>query len=715
MNAPAQRSPWDQLSSLKPRLKSHLRVHLHAYRDAPWYVVEDGVNNRFHRFDTQAWRLLSCFDGELSVAEAVDRLATDEPGGRFAQAEVIALMSRLHAADLLATGLPPSIEALFKRYQRAASARWQRGLMNPLSVKVPLFDPDRLLTRLLPLVRWCYSLPGCIAWLVMVGAGVALAAEHWQALEVHFSTRALDPRNVALMWAIYPLVKLVHELGHGFAVKRWGGGVHDVGVVLLVFTPVPYVDATASTAFADKRQRMLVAGAGIFVELLLAALAMVAWLHLAPGLAKDAAFNVMLIGAGSSLLFNGNPLLRFDAYYMLADAIEIPNLGHRSTGYLLYLAQRWLLGLESASSPVTAPGERGWLVGYGAAAFCYRALVLLGIALYIAGKMFFIGVVLAVWVFTTQVLWPLARLVRFLACEPGLQGRRLRAGALASFAAVASALALGLVPVGVSTYAVGVVEAPQGSSLRTGADGVVTRVLKRNGTPVRAGEPVLILSDPLLPAELRQLHWRLRELEREHARAAVEERGKGQMTAGLRDQARAELADARKRLTQLIVRSPTDGIVTLARPDRLPGRFLRQGDSVGEVVGMRGARAQVVIPQADAVRVRRHTRRVSVRLASLPGVVLPARLNREVPQATDHLPSRALGSQGGGAIPVDARDQDGLRAMERVFAFELALPGNALAYVPGTRVAVRFEHPPAPLAQQWYRTLRQLFLARFEV
>ena len=114
-------------------------------------------------------------------------------------------------------------------------------------------------------------MPGFIVWLLVVASTALLALEHSHALSLHFETRALDPRNVALLWVLYPLVKVIHELGHGYAVKRWGGAVHEVGVVLLVFTPVPYVDATASTAFADKRRRMLVAGAGIMVELALAA------------------------------------------------------------------------------------------------------------------------------------------------------------------------------------------------------------------------------------------------------------------------------------------------------------------------------------------------------------------------------------------------------------------------------------------------------------
>jgi putative peptide zinc metalloprotease protein len=703
---------WQRLSVLRPRLRDHLRVHVHRYRDEPWYVVEDTLANRFHRFDSTAWSLVRLLDGERSVGRAATRLGlADNVAGR---GEVLSLMARLHALDLLAAGLPPSTEALLERVHKAARSRLQRGMMSPLSVRVPLLDPDRLLGRAGGLARVVFNVPGLVVWLLAVGAGALLAAEQWDELLLHFETRAMDPRNVALLWALYPLVKLLHELGHGLAVKRWGGAVHEMGVMLLVFTPVPYVDATASTAFSDKYRRMVVAGAGIMVELLLAAVAMWAWAGLAPGLARDAAFDVMLIGAGSTLLFNGNPLLRFDGYHVLADAVEIPNLGIRSNRYLLYLGQRWLLGLRDVRSPVTTPGERPWLIVYGIASAIYRVVVLFSIALYIAGRMFFIGVVLALWVLTAQVLLPLRRLFAFLLSSARLRHHRARGVAVAA-GAIAGLAGTLLLPVGAATHADGVVEPPPGSTVRAGTDGVVREVLVTDGESVGAGEPLLVLEDPLLPAEVERLRWRVEEIARRHARASLKDRVAGQLVAGELERARAEFDEARARLDQLVVRSPVHGTVSIDMPRNLPGRFVRRGERLALVIAPGRAVARVVVPQSSAGLVRRATREVAIRLASLPGVTLPAQLVREVPSATDRLPSPALGSRGGGRINVDARDESGVRALERVFQFELALPGSALAYRPGTRVHVRFRHDAAPLAQQLYRELRQLFLARFQV
>ena len=138
------------------------------------------------------------------------------------------------------------------------------------------------------------------------------AVNQWSALSVHWEARFLDPGNLLSLWLLYPLVKGLHELGHGFATRHWGGEVHEMGVMLLVFTPVPYVDASASSAFPSRNQRMVVAAAGIMVELLLTGVALLLWSYSDPGLLRDLCFNVLVIGGVSTLLFNGNPLLRFD-------------------------------------------------------------------------------------------------------------------------------------------------------------------------------------------------------------------------------------------------------------------------------------------------------------------------------------------------------------------------------------------------------------------
>ncbi|MCP3950790.1 MAG: peptidase M50, partial [Desulfobacterales bacterium] len=201
--------------------------------------------------------------------------------------------------------------------------------------------------------------------------------------------------------------------------------------MIMAFTPIPYVEASSSAAFADKRKRMAVAAVGMAVELLIACIALVLWLNIEPGLVSAIAYNIILIGGVSTILFNGNPLLRFDGYYVLADGIEIPNLGQRSIQYLGYLIQRYLVGVENVRSPVSAQGEGKWFFFYGILSFTYRTLILIGLILFISNKFFFIGMLIAVWGITTQFVLPSVRnCSRFINSAGGRskQGRLLLVG-----------------------------------------------------------------------------------------------------------------------------------------------------------------------------------------------------------------------------------------------------------------------------------------------
>ncbi|MFT5445162.1 MAG: putative peptide zinc metalloprotease protein [Gammaproteobacteria bacterium] len=708
-------SSWAQIAPLRPVLRDHLRIHAHRYRGEPWYVIEDAINNRHHRFDADAFRTIQLFDGERSVAAIVDELAAQPAHSPPKQSVIIDLLAHLHAAELLNSGLPPSTEALFKRYARLNRGRWQRGLMSPLAVRVPLLDPDAFLERTHRLVGWAYSRWMLPLWLLLIALSGLLAASESTALAHHWQTRALDPSNLALMWLIYPFMKALHELGHAYAVKHWGGSVHEIGVMLLVFTPVPYVDASAATIFASKHRRMAVGAAGIVVELLLSAAALLVWSSVETGLVRDVAFNIGVIGVTSTLLFNGNPLVRFDGYFVLADALESPNLGTRSSQYLAYLLQRYFLGLNDARAPACARGERQIFVIYGLSSLVYRTFILFSIALYVAGKMFFIGVVFALWVIAAQVVLPVVRQFNFVLRSPRLAKRRGHAVGATLLVLSAASAGLLLVPVPASTSAQGIIRFPPGAEVRAGTSGVVARLAVADGFPVSKGEPLVVLDDPFLHAELKRSRWRAVELDRLHSQARMKGPLQAQRVAAARDKARAELANVMARTERLIVRSPADGTVHIIRAADLPGRFVEQGELLAQLSVNAQPIARVVVPQRDAASLRMRTVTVQVRVAGAIEKILEAQVHREVPMATDRLPSKALGSSSGGAISVDSRDDDGTHALARVFELDLTLPGDAPDYRPGTRVHARFVHQPQPLASQLYRRLRQLFLAHFQV
>jgi putative peptide zinc metalloprotease protein len=510
-------------------------------------------------------------------------------------------------------------------------------------------------------------------------------------------------------------LKALHELGHAFAVKHHGGEVHEMGILFLVFVPLPYVDASAAAAFADKWKRVAVGAAGIGVELVASALALFVWLAVEPGALRSLAHAVLWVGGASTLLFNGNPLLRFDGYYVLSDWIEIPNLRARSTRYLAYAVERYVFGLEKVRDPVTAPGERFWFVSWGLAAGVYRVGVVFAIALFVAERYLLVGVLLAALALATQLVLPLLRQALFVLRSPRLGGQRpraLTASALALAALLAAAL---LLPLPLSTRAQGVVWPPEGTHVRAGADGFVEELLVAPGARVATGQPLLRTRDAAVEAELAVGEARLREV-RARYRAA---RGGDRVAAqNLRDELEAAESArdrARERAVAAVVRSPGEGRFVAPDAGDLLGRFVEQGELLGYVVGPSISTARVVIPQDSASLVQQRTRRVELRHSRRPGRIVTARVAREVPAATDLLPSAALGSLGGGPFAVDPGDARGLRTTRSVFQLELELPASAAVAEIGGRVHVRFDHGAEPIAWRGIRAVRRLLLSRIGV
>jgi putative peptide zinc metalloprotease protein len=708
-------SSWYRVAELKPLLRSHSRIHRHEYLGEIWYVLQDPLSGRFYRFSPSAYQLIGLLDGKRSMHEiwelAAERLGDDAPG----QEEVIRLLSQLHSADVLQCDVPPDSLELFKRHQRQERMRWKQRFWSPLALRFPLFDPERFLTVCLPLVRPLFSWFGFLLWLGLIVTGGVVTAMHWPELTENFVDRVLAPQNLLLLWITYPLVKAFHELGHAFATKVWGGEVHEIGVMLLVFMPVPYVDASAASAFREKRKRMVVGAMGIMTELLLAALALFVWLSAEHGMVRGIAYNVMLIGGVSTLFFNGNPLLRFDGYYVLADALEMPNLGKRSNSYLGYLIQRYLFGSESASSPANAGSERKWLLFYSIASFCYRLFVMFAIVLFVAGKFFIIGILLASWSVFMMLVLPIFKMIKFVLSGPQIERQRLRAVSITVGGIAAIVVALTLLPAPLWTRAEGVVWLPEQAIIRAGTDCFVNNYVSEPDSEVEVNQVLVRCEDPLLHARARQLRARTVELNALHASQRRSDRVAARITEEELRVINADLANLEERIEEFDIRSPLAGKFIVPRSRDLPGNFINQGDIIGYLITPRAKSVHMAIPQDDVGMLRTHIESIQVRLADRLDEVFPATIVRQVPGGTNQLPSAALGSEGGGVLAIDPRDSSGTRTLETVFVYELELPPGTVAAPIGMRVYVRIDHGSEVLARQWYRRLRQVFLRTLNV
>jgi putative peptide zinc metalloprotease protein len=706
---------WYRVAELKPRLRPHAQIHRQTFRGQLWYVLQDHQTGRFFRVSPAANRMLCLMDGRRALREVWDIAGEQSADDPPTQDETIQLLSQLHAADLLQGELPPDVAEIAERSQRADRRKLMQRLRNPMSMRLALFDPDKLLDATLPLVRPLFSWVGFLAWLALVLTGAVLAVLHWSELTSNVADRILVGQNIALIVCVYPLMKTLHELGHAYATKMWGGEVHEVGVMLLVFIPVPYVDASASAAFRQKRRRIVVGAAGIIVELALAAVAMIVWINASPGLGRAVAFNVILIGGVSTLFFNGNPLLRFDGYYILSDLIEIPNLAVRANSYLFFLVQRHLLGIDALDNPATAPGEAKWLVAYAILSFLYRMVVSFGIAVFLATRLFFVGIAMAIWAVVSIAALPMLKGIRFLATSPRLRGRRRRAITIVGgMAAVAGAI-LFLAPLPYATVAQGVVWIPNRAEVRAKAEGFVTEVLSQPGTAVSARRELVALEDPILSAKVAVTEAQLQEMQLRFDAVKQLDRVQAEVVQEQVQRLTSTLAAYRLRQQELTVSSEQDGRFVLPRADDLSGRFLKRGDLLGYVIGDNDLVVRVVVPQADVDLVRQRTGKVDAYFAENLDQPVPARIRREVPAAQNDVPSMALTTQGGGPIVLDPSHPQKPQSLFSMFQFDVDLLEPVPPRMAGARVYVRFDHGREPLAFRLLRALRQFFLGQFHV
>lgn len=705
---------WYRVAELRPRLRSHVRIHRHHYRGQLWYVLEDQVSRRMHRLNPAAYYVVGLMDGMRTLQEIWDsatrRFGDDVP----TQQETIQLLGQLHAAEALQSDVAPDVAELLRRTRRGKPSLWLQNLRSPLALRFPLVDPDRFLERSLPWYRPLFGWGGTLLWLAVVCLAIAASGAHWKELTENFSDRVLAPQNLLLMWLIFPFVKLLHELGHACATKAWGGEVHEMGVMFLVLMPIPYVDASASTAFRETHRRVIVGAAGMMVEVFVASLALFLWIEAEPGLVRAALYNVMLIAGISTVLFNGNPLLRFDGYYILADLIQIQNLRQRGQQYLANLIERRLFGVKLPEVEATS-AERRWFVGYTIASFFYRMFIMLAIALFIASEYMIVGVLLALWAVAATIFYPLVRGVAYLILHTRLRRRRVRALAVTGGVLVGCAAALFVLPVPYWTRADGVIWVPADAQVRAGADGFVRRLVAQPGSFVRRGAPLVVAENRELEPRIRVLEAQVQLLETRAQAELQRDRVRWELTRDALHAAREELEYYRTMLGELTMTSATSGTFVLSLPaEDLPDRYVRKGQELGYVVPLATASARVLVSQDTIDLVRTRTQQVRVKLAGRMYDAYDAKILREVPKASDQVSNPAMSTVGGGPAPLDPTDMQKVKTLGTWFEFELELPRTP-AFVLGEHVYARFEHPPEPMAWRIYRSVRQLFLERFAV
>jgi putative peptide zinc metalloprotease protein len=620
---------------------------------AATWVVKDPVTLEHFHFSAEEYALVDLLRRPVSLADLQREFAQRFPPHTITERAIWSFVGRLHREGLVISDAAGQGHELVERKRTERMRNWALAWTRLLAIRFRGVNPDRFLTAVNDRCGWLFS-PGMllvVAAVVLYAASILVGHFDEVAARLPELSALVDGRNLLCLLLTIGGIKVLHELGHALACKRFGGDVHELGLMLLAFAPCLYCDVTDAWRLPSKWQRIFVSAAGMLVELAIAALATIVWWHAQPGLLQLVALDVMLVATLSTLVVNGNPLLRYDGYYILSDLVESPNLWQRSRDVLRNWAARRLLGQRVDDDALVPTRHRAWLAVYAVASKLYLAVVLVAIVwglvavlhpwhlenlAYAAGLTAMCGVLVG----------PVMGAVR-LARDP-FRRRELRSGRLATLAtlAVAGVVAILAMPVNYYVHAPLVLLPEEATRIYATVDGLLSHAVAA-GAPVEAGATLAELKNADVELELARLdgEHRLQQLRVKHLELlrGHDAEASAQLPAARAalDDLAAQLDELRQDAERLNITTPAAGTVIAApavdrsspRHGRLEqwsgglldpanrGALVRAGTLVGLVGEIDRPAAVLLVDDTDVGRLARG-QPVRVRLDQLPGQVL---------------------------------------------------------------------------------------------
>jgi putative peptide zinc metalloprotease protein len=698
---------WYRIGDQRVALRSTVRIHRQFYRGEKWYVLFDPFTNQHYRLHRSAYEFVSRLSPQRTIESAWLETLERDPENAPGQGEAIEILAQLYQANMLQYELAQDSRNLFERHRNRQRKKIRSTLANILFLRIPLFDPDALLKRIRPAIELVISRYGLVAWLLVVGTALKLALDNFDKLGEQ-AEGVLAPSNLFLLYGVGFLVKLVHESGHAFAVRRYGGEVHAMGVMFMMLAPLPYTDATASWSFRSKWKRILVGGAGMLFEFFVAGLALIAWANIHGGVWHSVAYNAFFIASVTTLLFNINPLMKFDGYYMLADLLDMPNLQQHATEHLRYLLEKHGFKRHDATTPARDRREGAILALYGILSAAYKIVLFSGIVVSISRHYLLLAAFMGTFIFVSWVVVPCVRFVRYIVSSPQLHLVRQRAVATTAGAFATMFALVALVPVPETFTAPGVVQARERSTVVNGATGRVAEIRATPGELLRQGDTIAILTNPELTDRILQNTGALHETQ---ARFQQEMAGRPENLLPLARKIEAleqEAAKLEQDRSELAVRAKRTGIWVAPYAGDLVGKWIPKGDSLGELIDTTSFDFLAVIAQEEVSRLfSRTSQNLSVRLKGQAETTLRLEEAKAIPMEHTRLPSAALGWYGGGDVAVDPQHGDALRTVEPFYLVRSPLPKAGIAFQDGRSGKIRFHLGWSPLLPQGWRKLRQ--------
>ncbi|MEM8873436.1 MAG: hypothetical protein AAGD32_04170 [Planctomycetota bacterium] len=701
---PATGSLADQLREVTVSLRSDLHVSRHVFHGEVCYVVRDPITFQSHSFDAGDYAVLSRLTGTRPLGEVFTELAGRGVLSPEREESFYKFILQLHRLTFLMLPINDA-NALYKRHEQNQTRKRRAMVKGFLFLRVPLWNPDNYLERTKHWFAPLFHPVALMFWAVLMFITAITVARQWEALANTFSGM-LSLQGILLGWIILIGLKAVHEFGHAYCCKHFGGQVPEMGAYFIILTPCAYMDASAAWGFVSQWRRIAVSLAGMYFESWVAAAALFVWASTPPGMLNFFAFQTFFVASAVTLLFNANPLMRFDGYFILSDLIRVPNLRSRSTAYTLSLFNRATLGVTTATAP-HGIAMRIFFVVFAIACGIYRVVLVLSICATIAAKFFLIGIGLAAFYCVSELFGAISRTCKFLWFDPRTATARKRGVALGVLLVFALPTILIFSPTPGHASAVGVIRGSAEHELTMPQAGLVEAVALEAGRLIPAGAEIMRIDNPQLDAELAVAKQEVRVAEA-RVRAADGEDAAAVRQALLKHAAKVrawELIEEKQ--IRMTVRAPADGtlVSTLSRRDI--GRWVMPGEPAAKVVEGPWHVHAVLDESTMAGSVVNVGDEVWVRPERRPDLLLRGTVTELAPAGSRQLPDEALSSNAGGPVPLHPitgmPERNWYRLTVRLDDVPTDAPTDALAY--GGRASVKLPGEYTLLGRKAWRGL----------
>ncbi|MBN1342774.1 MAG: HlyD family efflux transporter periplasmic adaptor subunit [Phycisphaerae bacterium] len=644
----------DRLRDVHLGTRQDLEVSRHLFQDRPSYVIRDPLTFESYRLDAKGYAIFVALERDVPLGAIFSRLVERGCLTKADEEAFYQTILSLHRLNFL--NLPISDDKLlYQRHLAKQRARFKEKAMGFLFLRIPLVNPDAFLNHTIRYARFLFTQWFFAVWLLVIAAALIIAVRRFDDL-IQPMQGILVPANLPIMWVALIALKVLHELGHAYACKRLGGHVPEMGVYLILFTPLAYVDATSSWGFSRKRDRLIVGFGGMYFEGFVAALALFVWASSSPGLVRDLAYNLVFLAGVATVLFNINPLMRYDGYYILGDLVEIPNLRQQATQYVTNTLKRVFLGLPNGQQTVGI-GTRVFLFVFGVAASLYRISIVLAISIGIASKFLLIGMGIAVLYVANVLITTVHKLAKYLWFSKEAAPVRVRAVAVSILLLIGLPILIATVPVRSPVLVSGVLRAEREEVVRARVDGAIQQIDAPADRQVTPKSVLVRLDNDAYQEGYADATAKLEAAEIRAGAYMVQDPVRSFQENERAHAYRQELSQRRADLDDLVVRAGIAGQVLECVGVRDLGRYVKKGQEIARI-GQGAWQIRAMLTQEEVADCRPAVGQiVEVRAAAMPGVRLDGRISRIVPKATTHIDSPSLTQVGGGAIAVDPRTQ----------------------------------------------------------